>query len=126
MTTCGRLSPGPAPLPRMLIPRMPRPGCAWQALSGSFWNVRGHFSEGRQHLRRALAREGAQEATAARARALDSAGKLAFNQGDHTQARALHEEALAIFRTAGDRTGIANTLSNLGNLSAPSSQRGLL
>ena len=92
---------------------------------GSFWNVRGHFSEGRQHLRRALERKSAQEATSVRAQALNSAGNLACNQGDLAEARALHEEALVIFRTMGDPTGIANTLNNLGNLSDPSSRRAI-
>jgi predicted ATPase/class 3 adenylate cyclase len=85
-------------------------------LSGTlqrFWMVRGHYSEGRNDLERALA---ASEGVAAsvRAQALNTAGSLAFAQGDNEQAVALCEESLALFRDLGDRRGIAYSLYWLG------------
>jgi len=81
-----------------------------------FWDMRGDFSEGRGYLRRALDREGAQEATAVRAKALSGAGALAQRQGDYASARALHEESLTIRRELGDQGGIATSLTQLGTV----------
>jgi predicted ATPase/DNA-binding SARP family transcriptional activator len=81
-----------------------------------FWQLRGDFSEGRGYLGKALAREGAQEATVARAKALNGAGGLAFSQGDYTSARALYEQAWMIQRELGDQAGIAASLIGLGNV----------
>src|SRR5262245_53937817 len=47
-----------------------------------FWIVRGDYNEGRASLGRALEREGVQEATIARAKALNRTGDLAYLQGD--------------------------------------------
>ena len=80
-----------------------------------FWNRRGHLSEGRSWLNRALAKlaqEG--EPSVARARALNASGSLAFRQGDYEAARELREASLAIFRQLGNQSGIAATLMNLG------------
>ncbi len=79
-----------------------------------FWYVRGLFSEGRRWLTTFLA--DAREPDAARAKALNGAGTLAWQQTDHATARALYDEALAIWRALGDRQWIARTLSNLGNV----------
>ena len=106
-------------------------GALWR-----FWHVRGHMTEGRQWLGRALAQtapeavgldgavgqegagqEGAgQEGAAARATALNGAGNLAREQGDYAGARALHEESLAMRRQLGDQLGVAASLNNLGGL----------
>ena len=43
-------------------------------------------------------------------------GSIALQQGDHTAARTLYEESLAIARELGERLGIAHALSNLGLL----------
>ena len=80
-----------------------------------FWNRRGHLSEGRLWLNRALAKlaqEG--EPSVVRARALNASGSLAFRQGDYEAARELREASLAIFRQLGNQSGIAATLMNLG------------
>lgn len=79
-----------------------------------FWFVRGHLSEGRLWLDRALAAASGGEASAAWAKALQGAGNLAWSQGDYGGARALHEECLALFRQLGDQKGIASALGNLG------------
>ena len=79
-----------------------------------FWFVRGHLSEGRLWLDRALAAASGGEASAAWAKALQGAGNLAWSQGDYGGARALYEECLTLFRHQGDQKGIANVLGNLG------------
>jgi len=75
-------------------------GLSLAAVLSRFWHIRGHWSEGRRHLEEMLALEGRPasagsqatpedraERKAARARALNSAGFLAFRQGDYTAAR---------------------------------------
>jgi predicted ATPase/DNA-binding SARP family transcriptional activator/Tfp pilus assembly protein PilF len=81
-----------------------------------FWFVRGDVNEGRAYLGRALEREGAQEATKARAKALNAAGVLAWVQGDYPTSRTYCEESLALWRELGNRQGIAGVLNNLGNI----------
>ena len=87
------------------------------AIAGSvwwFWYVRGHLTEGRTLFARVL--DAAPDAASgARAKALNGAGVLAQRQGDYRAARALHEEALAIWRAHDDRAGMANALNNLGS-----------
>ena len=88
-----------------------------------FWMVRGHWSEGRRWLERALAAGKAVEASV-RAKALNAAGILAYLQDDLTQAEALCSESLALFRelaarSPGDSTfkgGIASSLIRLGQV----------
>jgi non-specific serine/threonine protein kinase len=77
-----------------------------------FWFVRGHWSEGRRCLDRALANAAAAPA-ALRSAALNSAANLAANEGDVDEAVALYEESLAMRRRAGDPRPVANTLHNL-------------
>jgi non-specific serine/threonine protein kinase len=83
-----------------------------------FWGVRGHLAEGRTWYARTLAAAEAKgEADALlRARALDAAGALARLQSDHAAGRLLGEQALALFREAGDRPGTASALRNLAAL----------
>jgi tetratricopeptide (TPR) repeat protein len=83
-------------------------GALWR-----FWELRGYFGEGREHLVGLLAPPGADAPTAVRARALRSAGVMAHYQGDCGAVRAYCEEALAIFREVGDRSGIAWSLGYL-------------
>src|SRR4029453_18379222 len=87
-------------------------GLRLAAALSRFWVVRGHLREGRERLAQALA--GAPEAAESRAKALITAGSLAYRQGDYETARSLHEESLAIRRQLGDRRGIAASLHNLG------------
>ena len=79
-----------------------------------FWHVRGHYSEGRNVLERALA---GSEGVAApmRAQALSAAAMLANLQGDDERATILVEESLALSRTLGDTPGIAQALYLLGH-----------
>jgi predicted ATPase/DNA-binding winged helix-turn-helix (wHTH) protein len=86
-------------------------GALWR-----FWLVRGHVGEGRSWLAALLAAASDTQPAAARAKALNGAGVLAWQQGDFPAARAHHEDSLAIRRKSGDRKEIADSLANLGLL----------
>jgi len=51
-------------------------------------------------------------------------GVLAYYQGDYAQARALHEESLAIRRELGDRRGIAECLEGLAKVACTQGRSG--
>ncbi|HZO28356.1 MAG TPA: tetratricopeptide repeat protein [Chloroflexota bacterium] len=82
-------------------------GALWR-----FWWVRGHLSEGSRWLAGALS-ETTGAPAAARARAMNGAGNLAWSRGEHASACALFEESLAIHRQLGDKLGTARALGNL-------------
>ncbi|MBC8136692.1 MAG: tetratricopeptide repeat protein, partial [Fibrella sp.] len=84
-------------------------GALWR-----FWQIRGHFTEGREHLMRALGQTNSR--TAASAKAHSGAGNLARFQGDTATARSLNEQSLAISRESGDALGIAYALDYLGGI----------
>ena len=79
-----------------------------------FWDVRGHAREGLDLLARVLALPTATERTAARARALQAAGYLAFIQGGYPVARTFLEESIAIRREVHDPSGLMQSLHFLG------------
>ena len=82
-----------------------------------FWEVRGHWSEGRNFLERALAgSEGA--AAPAQVKALKAIARLAFRQCDLDRAVVLYEECLARCHELGDRAGIALSLRLLGGIAS--------
>jgi predicted ATPase len=85
-------------------------GALWR-----FWNVHGHWSEGRAFLERALA-ESKGVAVPVQVKALRAAAKLADNQGDTDRAEALYEERLALCRGLGDTGGMALSLRILGTI----------
>ncbi|MGH2534460.1 MAG: LuxR C-terminal-related transcriptional regulator [Thermomicrobiales bacterium] len=91
-------------------------------LSGAlarFWEVHGHLGEGRQWLERLLtltAQAQGANAAATRAKALSGAGRLAYCQGDLARAVGCHQQSEALYRTVGDRQGIAFALTCLGFL----------
>jgi predicted ATPase/DNA-binding winged helix-turn-helix (wHTH) protein len=91
---------------------------------GLFWQLRGHWSEGRRWLELALA-AGPAVSPPVRAGALLWAGALAHDQGDLERARSLLEESLALRREEGhvDRIGgaihiLANVLERMGRADA--------
>jgi non-specific serine/threonine protein kinase len=89
-----------------------------QRLAGalfSFWSQRGHLSEGRTWLARALVSPAAPRTGTTRARALDAAGFLARWQGDLTTARTLLEESVGLWQALGPaaKTGLAHALASL-------------
>ncbi len=78
-----------------------------------FWEVRGHWSEGRGWLEEVLKRSG-EASPALRAKALKAAGFLTRYLGDYAAAHSLLEESLAMYRELGDKRGMALSLNNLG------------
>jgi predicted ATPase/class 3 adenylate cyclase len=84
-------------------------GALWR-----FWWIRGHLSEGRDWLRRAVAAGEDSIPAALRGRVLDGAGALAEAQGDIESATHFHERAIALWQAANDRLGQARALENLG------------
>jgi tetratricopeptide (TPR) repeat protein len=90
-------------------------------LAGSlekFWSARGYFDEGREHLSAALSKPEALDRTAARAKALHAAGRLAYIQSDYPATLSFLEESLAIYRDLGStgRWGLATALITLGDM----------
>jgi predicted ATPase/transcriptional regulator with XRE-family HTH domain/Tfp pilus assembly protein PilF len=85
-------------------------GALWR-----FWEVRGPVREGRRWLEAALAAGGGAPPQL-RAKALNAAGNLAFDEDDYARATVLHQESLTLRRAAGDRAGIAAALSSLGHV----------
>lgn len=84
-------------------------GALWR-----FWEMRGYLSEGRKLLSALLLIPETPATMKARLKALYAAGVLADAQCDYAAARALFEENLALYRTLGDKWGIANSANNLG------------
>ncbi|MBF6593943.1 MAG: tetratricopeptide repeat protein [Thermaceae bacterium] len=80
-----------------------------------FWDIRGHFAEGRAWLVKALALP-APELKDLRARALNGVGVIAKDQGDFAAAKVYLEESLALHGELGSRSPRAVTLNNLGVL----------
>ena len=79
-----------------------------------FWLTRAYSDEGRRWLDAGLQSRGS-VAASVRARALNAAGYLAVQgQGDYASGRLLFEESLSIWRTAGDNSGVADSLHSLG------------
>ena len=74
-------------------------GALWR-----FWNVRGHFSEGRRWLTAGLSGEGAAPASL-RARASLGLGYLDLRQGDYPRAVEDLEASHSLYQEIGDREG---------------------
>ena len=88
-------------------------GALWR-----FWYMRGYQREGRGWLEDLLAltaKGPSGPARAARAKAFNAAGVLAYYQGDCVRAIALHEESLALRRELADKQAIASSLHNLAS-----------
>jgi DNA-binding NarL/FixJ family response regulator len=67
----------------------------------SFWSLRGYFTEGRERLAELLDNANVRES--ARMSALNGAGWLALDQGDHADARRRLEECIELSRARADR-----------------------
>lgn len=85
------------------------------AAIGRFWLLRGHMSEGRRWLERALS--GFSEKNALRAKALNVAAILASLQDDYKAARTQVDESLALSRELGEKKQTGYALYILGRLS---------
>ena len=82
-----------------------------------FWEMRGHWTEGRRWLDKALARR-AEAAPSVRWIPLHGAGNLACTQGEYEQAQVFYEESLTVTRELDHKYGMANSLLNLGYVSS--------
>jgi predicted ATPase/DNA-binding SARP family transcriptional activator len=78
-----------------------------------FWYMRGYVGEGLGWLERVLSLPGS-ESSPERARVLRGAGILALLKGDYLRASRLLQEAVELYRGAGDAWGVARCLNNLG------------
>jgi predicted ATPase/class 3 adenylate cyclase len=78
-----------------------------------FWHLGGLLSEGRHWVTAVLSLPSAAARTAARARALATAGGIAYWQNDAAGVRSAYEDALAIARELGDRPLEAEGMYNL-------------
>jgi len=83
-------------------------GALWR-----FWDVRNHWSEGRERLTALISRPEAKVRIRERAKALYTAGLLAQIQNDHASAGPLYFEGLAISRELGDNQTIGYFLVGL-------------
>lgn len=92
----------------------PDDGLRLAAALGPYWQMRGHFGEGRERLQVALSASGGASPARARARALVEAGFMAFFQCDYPDMRKRSEESLDLYRGAGDRWGVAYALGKVG------------
>jgi non-specific serine/threonine protein kinase len=81
-----------------------------------FWEVRGYWCEGQRWLHDFLEKDNNQMPSKTRAEALRGMGSFVRMQGDFSKARALYQEALALFRTLDDKRGIAHALGSLGTI----------
>ena len=81
-----------------------------------FWTYEGRSSESRDLLTRILALPSALAPTAIRAKALNDAGTLAYNDRDQSAARTLDEESLRIYRRLADDGGAASALLGLSRI----------
>jgi tetratricopeptide (TPR) repeat protein len=78
-----------------------------------FWQVRGHIGEGQAWVAELLSIPATQARTLARAKALGSAGSLAYYHGDWTTVRAPYQEAFEIAEEVGDVHAQAQASYNL-------------
>jgi predicted ATPase/DNA-binding SARP family transcriptional activator len=86
---------------------------------GLFWDLRGHFKEGRQWLEQALALQPSPAGPAwraARSQALYWAGHLAKWQGDYRRAAELAEANLALCRAQGSEWAVGYALYLAGSV----------
>ena len=83
-----------------------------------FWELRGHFSEARTWLSRALNSPGTDAWTNVRADAIFGVALLILRQGDHATAQAFCEEALAIYQELGEQRRAALTLVRLSEIAS--------
>lgn len=84
-------------------------GALWR-----FWEIRGHWSEGRKWLETTLAKTAGADGGPSRIKVLSGAANLAFDQGDFPRAHALGEESLVLSQKFGDKHGTVVCLTLLG------------
>ncbi len=77
-----------------------------------FWYFGGHSAEGLAWTKRALS-SAKHAAPVVRARGLNAAGRLSFDQGDHKNGKDYNGDALALYQAMGDELGSAWALTHL-------------
>lgn len=80
---------------------------------GTFWYFRGYTQEGDRWYGRVLELAHGQGAPNLLARALSNAGTLKWAISEYAQARALHRQALELYREVNDLKGMAFSLNNI-------------
>jgi predicted ATPase/DNA-binding winged helix-turn-helix (wHTH) protein len=91
-------------------------GLRLAGLLNLFWQVRGHYAEGRDWIARLLAAEPEGQRGEAHAMALHTSGALASYDGDGEVAVVLHREAIAIWRALGNRGQLVRSIGSLGDV----------
>ena len=86
------------------------------AALGHFWNVRGHWREGRDWFSAALRQDHGTTPRGIRAKAVLSASIMSFRLGEYGQAETWLQEALMLARETGNRIVEAGALNNLSNI----------
>ncbi len=81
-----------------------------------FWQIRGHFSEGRRHFSAMIASAAGGDPSRGWGMAHNGAGILAWALGDFNSARRHYEIGLETWRNLGDLRRVGASLSNLGLL----------
>ncbi len=81
---------------------------------GRFWEIRGYLREGLQVTSQIVAHIDPEYCSPEVAKAVLSAGSLAYRQSDYEAAGAFSERGLALYRQLGDPVGIAACLTGLG------------
>jgi predicted ATPase/DNA-binding XRE family transcriptional regulator len=94
----------------------PEPALRLTGALSRFWAARGHLTEGRAWLDRAVSRQDSAlgPQPSALAKALHGAGAITFRQGDFAAAEGFFREAVARRRAAGNTPGLAQSLASLG------------
>jgi len=83
---------------------------------GLHWMKRGMWSEGREHLKHALARPDADRTSAPYGQALNALGNLEFRAGDLEAARVHYLAAVEVLSGAGTPLQLASAMINVGNI----------
>jgi len=86
-------------------------GALWR-----YWQLTGSLREAANWFEQLLGRAGGGGPIAARAKALQGAGGIAYWQNDLARSRQFYEEAVALYRQLDDRAGLANALNDLAYL----------
>ena len=86
-------------------------GALWR-----FWEIRGSVRQARRFVERLLEFAPADTSVATLARAFNTAGTLAQNESDYTNALVFFQKSLDLRRQSGHPEGVGVALSNLGNL----------
>jgi non-specific serine/threonine protein kinase len=94
------------------IDREPESALRMSAALSAFWVERGHLTEGRSWLQRAI--DATHATSAARAGALLGAAQLAYSQADYVMARSYYEAGLATARQTDDGAAAGAALVGLG------------